>query len=133
MATLAELQNAQQAAHAAWAACPEKSRADKADKSRLKSLMAEATKAVAAAKRAAEPAAPVVDQAALAAAFLARQAQNEADAALTRRVYAAWRQYQTATDWPRCGQGWPANSSERAAEALLRQHSTMLAESGWDE
>lgn len=83
---------------------------------------AEACKALAAAKRAAAPAVPAVDTAAAVAAFRARQASNESAAELRRQLTRADAIYQRAMDWPRCGQSWPSDAAERAADALLRAH-----------
>lgn len=47
----------------------------------------------------------------------ARRAQAEREAAiiLARRLYRA------AQKWPRCGQCWPMNAAERAADKLLQE------------
>jgi len=47
----------------------------------------------------------------------ARRAEAEREAAIAR----ALRLYRAAQEWPRCGQAWPMNAAERAAEKILKE------------
>ena len=50
----------------------------------------------------------------------ARQASNEDVDRQRSALIRAGAAYRHAQDFPRCGEGWPANAAERAHDALLR-------------
>jgi len=122
MKNLEALKSAQAAAFAAWKACPA---SRKGEKARLEAELSAAGRAVTAAKNAAKP---VIDLTALHAAAIAAQEARQAEAALRQSIGAAVRKLADAQEWPRCGQDWPINSGERAAQALIDNNPAIVAE-----
>lgn len=85
----------------------------------------EAVKELASAKKAAVV---VEDQADLLARAKAAQAERAGAAAAKTAVVAAIRMMEKAEQWPRCGQGWPATSAEKAAQKTISANPVLVNE-----
>lgn len=119
MVTIVDAQAARDAAHADWVAAGSPRTGDHPAWIAAQA----AVRALAEAKRAAAQAAkdPLRLAAVVAAAVERQQATARAvrhDAALR----AAERLYMQAQEYPRCGQDWPANDAEIAAQRRLDEH-----------
>ena len=107
----AQLTAARDAARAAWVA------AGRPKSGPLFEAGMAAAQALAAATK---PAAiSAAEQARLLAAHEERQRQAAQQRAEQARVAAAYRRYEAAMEWPRCGQGWPATEQERQDATIV--------------